>query len=165
MMMLVHHDDATREFSYGAESKIGTFSDALMAEAKAKNWNVISMKDDWKKIFAFEKLFLIEITAGGSRGPPGHFDPCWCRWRLVPVAWCRIPEREIEINILRFNVWANGIIQKEATSHISSERHQNHCRNHPVHRLFGDRIHHLESRPSGVLSCGQIIRGHGCVGL
>ena len=36
LMMLVHHDDAAREFAYGAESKIGTFSDALMAEAKKK---------------------------------------------------------------------------------------------------------------------------------
>ena len=34
LMMLVHHDDAVREFAYGAESKIGTFSDALMAEQK-----------------------------------------------------------------------------------------------------------------------------------
>jgi hypothetical protein len=48
-MMLVHHDDATREFAYGAESHIGTFSDALMAEAKKDAWTVISMKDDWKK--------------------------------------------------------------------------------------------------------------------
>ena len=55
LMMLVHHDDAVREFAYGAESKIGTFSDALMAEAKKDGWTVISMKDDWKKIFAFEK--------------------------------------------------------------------------------------------------------------
>jgi hypothetical protein len=55
LMMLVHHDDAVREFAYGAESKIGTFSDALMAEAKKDGWIVISMKDDWKKIFAFEK--------------------------------------------------------------------------------------------------------------
>ena len=55
LMMLVHHDDAAREFAYGAESKIGTFSDALMAEAKKSGWIVISMKDDWKKIFAFEK--------------------------------------------------------------------------------------------------------------
>jgi hypothetical protein len=54
LMMLVHHDDAVREFKYGAESKIGTFSDALMAEANAKNWTVISMKDDWKQIFPFE---------------------------------------------------------------------------------------------------------------
>jgi len=55
LMMLVHHDDAVREFAYGAESKIGTFSDALMAEAKKNSWTVISMKDDWKTIFAFEK--------------------------------------------------------------------------------------------------------------
>jgi hypothetical protein len=51
LMMLVHHDDAKREYAYGAESKIGTFSDALMAEAKKKNWIVISMKNDWKTIF------------------------------------------------------------------------------------------------------------------
>jgi hypothetical protein len=55
LMMLVHHDDATREFEYGAESHIGTFSDALMALAKKNSWSVISMKDDWKTIFAFEK--------------------------------------------------------------------------------------------------------------
>ena len=54
LMMLVHHDDAVREFAYGAESKIGTFSDALMAEAKKNDWTVISMKDDWKQIFSFE---------------------------------------------------------------------------------------------------------------
>ena len=51
LMMLVHHDDAAREFEYGAKSPIGTFSDALMAEAKEKNWTVVSMKDDWKTIF------------------------------------------------------------------------------------------------------------------
>ena len=55
LMMLVHHDDAVREFAYGTESKIGTFSDALMAEAKKDGWVVISMKDDWKWIFPFEK--------------------------------------------------------------------------------------------------------------
>ncbi len=54
LMMLVHHDDKVREFEYGAKSPIGTFSDALMAEAKDKNWTVISMKDDWKQIFTFE---------------------------------------------------------------------------------------------------------------
>ena len=49
--MLVHHDDAQREYAYGAESKIGTFSDALMSEAKERGWTVISMKDDWREIF------------------------------------------------------------------------------------------------------------------
>ena len=55
LMMLVHHDDAVREFAYGADSKIGRFSDALMAEANKDGWTVISMKNDWKRIFAFEK--------------------------------------------------------------------------------------------------------------
>jgi len=55
LMMLVHHDDAEREFSYGPKSKIGTFSDELMAEAKKRNWTVISMKNDWKQVFPFEK--------------------------------------------------------------------------------------------------------------
>jgi haloacid dehalogenase-like hydrolase len=55
LMMLVHHDDAKREWAYGAESKIGTFSDALMAEAKKNGWTVISMKSDWKRIFAWEQ--------------------------------------------------------------------------------------------------------------
>ena len=55
LMMLVHHDDAGREWAYGAESKIGTLSNALMAEAKKNGWAVISMKNDWKDIFSFEK--------------------------------------------------------------------------------------------------------------
>jgi haloacid dehalogenase-like hydrolase len=55
LMMLVHHDDAQREFAYGAQSKIGTFSDSLMAEANKSGWTIISMKKDWKTIFAFQK--------------------------------------------------------------------------------------------------------------
>ena len=35
---------------YGAESKIGTFSDALLAEANKNGWTIISMKNDWKRI-------------------------------------------------------------------------------------------------------------------
>ena len=55
LMMLVHHDDAEREFAYGPDSMIGTFSDALMAEAKDRKWTVVSMKDDWKTIFSYDK--------------------------------------------------------------------------------------------------------------
>jgi phosphoserine phosphatase len=60
LMMLVHHDDATREYAYGPggglpDTHVGTFSDALMAEANKNGWIVISMKDDWKRIFPFEK--------------------------------------------------------------------------------------------------------------
>jgi phosphoglycolate phosphatase-like HAD superfamily hydrolase len=55
LMMLVHHDDDKREYAYGPKSKVGTFTDALLAQAKKNGWNVISMKDDWKRIFAFDK--------------------------------------------------------------------------------------------------------------
>jgi haloacid dehalogenase-like hydrolase len=58
LKMLVYHDDAAREYAYGPagglpDTKVGTFSQALMNEAKARAWTVISMKNDWKRIFAF----------------------------------------------------------------------------------------------------------------
>jgi phosphoserine phosphatase len=59
LMMLVFHDDAQREYAYGPanglpDTKFGTFPASLMQEAKKQGWVVISMKDDWKRIFAFE---------------------------------------------------------------------------------------------------------------
>jgi hypothetical protein len=61
LMQLVLHDDARREYAYGPaqglpNTKVGTFSQALYDEAKAKGWNVISMKNDWKRIFAGETV-------------------------------------------------------------------------------------------------------------
>ncbi len=58
MALIVLHDDARREYAYGPaaglpDSKIGTFGQDLYDEAKAKGWSVISMKNDWKTIFAF----------------------------------------------------------------------------------------------------------------
>jgi phosphoserine phosphatase len=58
--MLVLHDDATREYAYGPASglpdtHIGTFSDALLLEATKNQWIVISMKNDWKRIFSWQK--------------------------------------------------------------------------------------------------------------
>lgn len=54
LMMLVHHDDAKREYAYGPDTKVGTFSTALMAEAKKRSWSVISMKNDWRRLFPFD---------------------------------------------------------------------------------------------------------------
>jgi len=59
LMMLVLHDDAKREYAYGPATglpatKVGAFTQQLYDEAKKKGWTVISMKNDWKKIFAFE---------------------------------------------------------------------------------------------------------------
>ena len=60
LMMLVLHDDPAREYAYGPagglpDTKVGTFTQALYDEAKSKGWNVISMKNDWKRIFTFDK--------------------------------------------------------------------------------------------------------------
>lgn len=54
MMLLVHHDDANCEYAYGAKSKIGTFSTSLLKEAKANDWQIISMQKDWLRIFPFD---------------------------------------------------------------------------------------------------------------
>ena len=36
------------------DTKIGTFPQSLYDEAEKDGWFVISMKDDWTRIFAFE---------------------------------------------------------------------------------------------------------------
>ena len=57
--MIVLHDDAQRKYAYGpAEglpgAKVGTFTQALYDEAKMDGWLVVSMKNDWKRIFPFD---------------------------------------------------------------------------------------------------------------
>jgi hypothetical protein len=47
--MIINHDDAAREFLYQEK-------DSLSLKAAAKNkWHVVSMKDDWKKIYPGKK--------------------------------------------------------------------------------------------------------------
>jgi hypothetical protein len=58
LAMLVLHDDATREFAYGPaqglpDTKVGTFTQALYDEANKDGWFVVSMKNDWSRLFAF----------------------------------------------------------------------------------------------------------------
>ena len=60
LSMLVLHDDGEREYAYGPaqglpDTKIGTFTQALYDEAQKNGWTVISMKNDWKRIFTVEK--------------------------------------------------------------------------------------------------------------
>jgi haloacid dehalogenase-like hydrolase len=47
--LMVNHDDAVREFAYGEKNH-----ESLDA-AKKNGWTVVSMKDDWKRVFAFER--------------------------------------------------------------------------------------------------------------
>lgn len=60
LTMIVLHDDARREYAYGPaqglpDSRVGTFTQALYDEAKQKSWTVVSMKQDWRRIFTFEQ--------------------------------------------------------------------------------------------------------------
>jgi phosphoglycolate phosphatase-like HAD superfamily hydrolase len=50
LALLVHHDDAAREFAYDRQSKIGKL-DKAWDEAVTRHWIVVSMKDDWKTIY------------------------------------------------------------------------------------------------------------------
>jgi hypothetical protein len=48
--LLLHHDDAEREYAYDRASRIGTLDEALTA-ADQQGWVVVSMKKDWGTVF------------------------------------------------------------------------------------------------------------------
>ncbi|MCI0913295.1 HAD family hydrolase [Pseudomonas putida] len=50
---LVHHTDATREWAYDRDSKVGRLDKALDA-AKGANWTVVDMAREWQRIYPFE---------------------------------------------------------------------------------------------------------------
>jgi phosphoglycolate phosphatase-like HAD superfamily hydrolase len=59
LAVVVLNDDAKREYAYGPaqglpDTKVGTLSQEMYDMAKKQGWTVISMKNDWKKIFAWE---------------------------------------------------------------------------------------------------------------
>jgi hypothetical protein len=48
--LFVHHTDAEREYAYDRKSHVGTLDKAL-DQADANGWMIVSMKDDWRKVF------------------------------------------------------------------------------------------------------------------
>ena len=52
--LYVHHDAAAREYAYDRKDHLAKL-DLGLDEAAKKGWTVVSMKNDWNKIFAFEK--------------------------------------------------------------------------------------------------------------
>ena len=48
--LIVHHDDAKREWAYDRTSSIGRLDKAL-DEAQAKGWTVVDMQQNWQTIF------------------------------------------------------------------------------------------------------------------
>ena len=71
MRLLLHHDDKEREFAYtsGAER--------VLREASAKGWTVVSMRDDWKRVF------------GRASGPQRRISGT--EIRSVPIAGLATP--------------------------------------------------------------------------
>ncbi len=58
--MLVLHDSTKREYAYSpaqdlADTKVGTFTLVLYDETKERGWVVISMKNNWSRLFPFDK--------------------------------------------------------------------------------------------------------------
>jgi len=51
--MILHHDDAEREFAYDHDSAAGRLDRALV-EAPERGWTVVSVKNDWNTVFAFQ---------------------------------------------------------------------------------------------------------------
>jgi phosphoserine phosphatase len=51
--LIVHHTDAEREYAYDRKSHFGKLDKALDA-AQANEWTVVNMKEDWKRVFAFQ---------------------------------------------------------------------------------------------------------------
>jgi hypothetical protein len=57
--LLVLHDDAERDFAYGPARGLPSdplvhFTPELDEYAKKNGWTVVSTKNDWNRIFAFE---------------------------------------------------------------------------------------------------------------
>jgi hypothetical protein len=53
LALLVHHNDAAREWAYDRSPSIGKLDKALV-EANAKGWTVVDMARDWRRVFPFE---------------------------------------------------------------------------------------------------------------
>jgi len=51
--LIVHHTDAEPEYAYDRDTSFGRLDKALDAAALNK-WTVVDMKNDWKRIFAFQ---------------------------------------------------------------------------------------------------------------
>jgi phosphoglycolate phosphatase-like HAD superfamily hydrolase len=53
--LIVHHTDAEREYAYDATPKSSGKLVEALKEAQQRGWSIVDMKDDWKRIFAFEQ--------------------------------------------------------------------------------------------------------------
>jgi phosphoserine phosphatase len=52
--LLIHHDDAEREFAYDRKSHVGRL-DGGLDEGPQRGWTIVSMKSDWRTVYPAEK--------------------------------------------------------------------------------------------------------------
>jgi len=55
----VLHDDARREYAYGPalglpDTRVGRFTQELHDQARRQGWIVISIRNDWRRLFSFD---------------------------------------------------------------------------------------------------------------
>ncbi len=55
--LIVHHTDAEREYAYDRKAGLARL-DRGLDEAPKRGWTIVSMKEDWKRVFAFEEREL-----------------------------------------------------------------------------------------------------------
>jgi phosphoserine phosphatase len=51
--LILHHDDAVREFAYDREAGLAKL-DRGLDEGPKRGWTMVSMKNDWKRVFPFD---------------------------------------------------------------------------------------------------------------
>ena len=49
--VLIHHDDATREFAYDRATSVGRLARGL-DEASQRGWTIVSVREDWRRVYA-----------------------------------------------------------------------------------------------------------------
>ncbi len=52
LAVVVNHDDAEREYAYAGESVTNPDAEAIVDTAARFGWTVVSMRDDWSRVFA-----------------------------------------------------------------------------------------------------------------
>jgi phosphoserine phosphatase len=52
LCLVIDHDDAEREYAYAGESVTDPGAEAIADTAAAQGWTMVSMRDDWSRIFA-----------------------------------------------------------------------------------------------------------------
>jgi phosphoserine phosphatase len=65
--LIVHHDDAVREFSYDREAGLARL-DRGLDEGPKRGWTMVSVKNDWKRVFPFDAEATKELLVSQGQG-------------------------------------------------------------------------------------------------